>query len=719
MKHVAALVGVLGVTMIATGCRAPVELRPSEDGSELPIWEFLPREESIALRDGFSWAETAEVKELEPHPNEPQGSRPALYYALFYVETPDHLLELDELQLHVSSLPIFEDEWKGLQDDLAVKFTFEGDGEGMFVYTILPGAAYNLIRRESIEGEAPLYRAVILRDPPAEALTPIGTLSYEYLVEHGFEWGGDLFREDLEPPWGLEPDAGRAATAPEEPMSELAPGDSSTERRFGRRLRRAVRRLRDAIRGTVDRAREALSRVVRVVAPETELRLNIVAIEADDDFGGGTPTSGPMIRAWGAAAGAPLVFSGTRVNVREFGGLGLSRGRTDGAGNVRIDVTRSLRVRVCVEAASDAAVVDRSILFPVLACGGAFRAEGATMVRPVNLLDNDFNILAQAIDGFEYSRRVLGFEPRRAVIQSGFVGRLLTLPGGASFSPCLARRGTALTEAVATALFGVGTVVEFVFAVDIVMHPDERDSRGIASHEYGHYLLCEIMLQTNPATFGLVWGDIIAATVLAGQPPDSQPVVFNEGFADWFAAQVAGGVSYFSTAVGVAEEDNMFYFEPSVVASGGGLEDNLGALPCGAPGSPPPLACQATPAATVSTDRLGQNVAATAATLQDVVDGAPTPSDNPGAAAFWTLVGGTLVPSPAPVSSAAEGEVARLTGPQLVAALRAWAVVPRTTLRFDAVYRQLSAVMRASGMSNDQICDVYELHNLNVCPDWL
>jgi len=129
--------------------------------------------ETANLRDAFSWTTTQEVSETD------EQGRPALWYAMVYVQGSAERDSLTQLPMGHSYLPLFASElarWHGLRGF----FLHEGDGRGVFAFTVLPGRIYNLLREQALAG-TPVFTVVHLRDVPAEARTAVGSISYAAL----------------------------------------------------------------------------------------------------------------------------------------------------------------------------------------------------------------------------------------------------------------------------------------------------------------------------------------------------------------------------------------------------------------------------------------------------------------------------------------------------------------------------------------------------------
>jgi hypothetical protein len=173
----------------------------------------------------------------------------------------------------------------------------------------------------------------------------------------------------------------------------------------------------------------------------------------------------------------------------------------------------------------------------------------------------------------------------------------------------------------------------------------------------------------------------------------------------------------------------MFYFHPLAPAAHGGLEENFGPGVC-SPSRTYPFCQFSIPRDGLTS--LQQEIAEMASLFQDLGDGWPVGTNNPGAGAFWVEPPG---PAPvfAPLSAPSTFGVApidepiQLTGTQLLDGFRRWAMIappggiPTTRFTKDRVFQSMSAEMRSVGFSDAQICQAYSLHtNALTCPaDWL
>ena len=119
--------------------------------------------DSTVIRDTFRWQDTL------PVPETLSDGSPRIYSALVQVTSPESLKALDLLRIHHSATPIFEDEMTRLeQQGITQNFTFEHDGQGQFLYALIPGAIYNQIRLAALDPVEPIeiIRALQIREIP-------------------------------------------------------------------------------------------------------------------------------------------------------------------------------------------------------------------------------------------------------------------------------------------------------------------------------------------------------------------------------------------------------------------------------------------------------------------------------------------------------------------------------------------------------------------------
>jgi hypothetical protein len=135
--------------------------------------QLLSQQESIVVRDTFNWEDTLPVPELNP------DGFPRLYYGQVFVDAKSTLDGLDVLRVHYSPIPVFEEEMLAIEqlDRSTRTFSYDFDGQGQFVFAVMPGALYNAIRAAALDPVEPteLFRAFQVRSiPTAEARASCG-----------------------------------------------------------------------------------------------------------------------------------------------------------------------------------------------------------------------------------------------------------------------------------------------------------------------------------------------------------------------------------------------------------------------------------------------------------------------------------------------------------------------------------------------------------------
>jgi hypothetical protein len=109
----------------------------------------------------------------------------------------------------------------------------------------------------------------------------------------------------------------------------------------------------------------------------------------------------------------------------------------------------------------------------------------------------------------------------------------------------------------------IGEVFEFFAGGDIIMPSAKGDNsnlerRGVMTHEFGHYSLCNLMNTESPGQFVQAYNEAAALGLITNQSPSATSAVMNESFADLIASQVVGGTNYAQPHIGslsVADPD--------------------------------------------------------------------------------------------------------------------------------------------------------------------
>jgi hypothetical protein len=235
---------------------------------------------------------------------------------------------------------------------------------------------------------------------------------------------------------------------------------------------------------------------------------------------------------------------------------------------------------------------------------------------------------------------------------------------------------------------------------DIIIRDDDEHSR-VATHEYGHFAMCSLMYKENLRLFSNVNADIVHRTVAGGRDRGDDVLAINEGFADYFASQVAGGINYWASAPGTGHAGrSMWYCDPSSTSC---VDDNLG----GTPGSEQKVD-------TTHFDTISFKSAQVSTYMTDAADGDTSNGDTPNNGAAFSLDHGKLVPHTAGGSWSDDEPVALgrhwLGG--LVKRLADGRIIGGTGWRLDrkVFFKSLNDQMVAAHYARRVVCDLCELH---------
>lgn len=119
---------------------------------------------SRELINAFSWNNAQPVIETT------QDGEPALYYAYLYIEDQEDLDTAQRMLIHTQTMPLFPEEMQKFVGHCGT-IGMEGDGEGTFIFAVIPGVTYNAIlalrsKEDVAEEQREPFRAIILRQPP-------------------------------------------------------------------------------------------------------------------------------------------------------------------------------------------------------------------------------------------------------------------------------------------------------------------------------------------------------------------------------------------------------------------------------------------------------------------------------------------------------------------------------------------------------------------------
>lgn len=521
------------------------------DGKEIGLpWlePAIARSEAEAMVAGFAWEKTHELREVDA------DGAPALYYAAVYLRTREEAAVLDQVQIHHSFMPLFEHEqrkWDGKKG----RMSQSTDGKGALLFAVVPGRIYNEIRRWALSGD-PLVSAILLRDVPEEARNDQGSLSYDFLVASRFRYRG---------------------------MDPIRPGAVSAEPLGTSQQKLVILAARLALKAVAEAAEEVVRAIARAAgnrdrnglvfglgaAGSVRLRLTLDVHDTDPAFAG---TS--MVRAWGKDLGQPVMLPGVRVSVWSRGDSTVAylptlfEATTNAFSQATVVMAKNRAVRqLCIATENDAAEIT-DLLTEIEVCdfeGAADRKIDNLKVDTnahVTISDPYFNILAQATEARAYLTDVVAYSPHKATINVGWIADAMgAANGGAAFSPCLGFPNASADLIVLPVLGFVATIPAAgpalaaalaaatpLLAVDMFFpESDALASRGVPTHEYGHFAMCSMLYDSSVTRITTTWTSAVVDRIGSGADPGplASKAYDIEAFADFFAGQVAGGTNYF------------------------------------------------------------------------------------------------------------------------------------------------------------------------------
>jgi hypothetical protein len=599
---------------------------------------------------------------VAPVPATDAQGRPTLWYALIPITAADQLADLATVGIDVETMPIFTDDAADAavagQTGVVSKSTCGG---AQLVWAVVPGPVFNAIIQAT--AGAPLsFNAIVLQPVPDvfadttltyQSLHPI---SYQALHDAGFAYLGVSA-----PPPGDNGDPGTQARSLWSTISSVT--------------KSVVRTVAGLTHEVPEAVESGIGWIDRELQGSVDLTVHLDLRNTDAAFGGpigdvaGDPTtdrSTKMLRTWGAQAGAPLPLSGVTVAARQktlqIGGFGITTrftGTTDAGGTARMSVTKGKATGICLDLENDAATVNDYFTRMEIcsfekgdttATGQATTARSYTSdtTLDVELQNKYLNLLAQLTDGRAYLNDVAHYAAHKASVLAGPMANALSpLTKGRAVTPCLGlpdgaldlvdsgliKAASLIPPPVGGALAVALAAFQAMYEVDMWIPDDGENltSRGVASHEYGHFAMCS-MLVDEDKTKMIEIPSMLIQRIIEGSYMDvgDETTRVMEAWADFFAGQTAGGYNYFSLENGAADPQGiMGYCDGSRDATAGGacwdwnyVEDTT---------------ARTDPSAPLEDIGTPLQMRRVATTLFDAFDGHPRGGDDPGQGDFWQL----------------------------------------------------------------------------------
>ncbi|MCG8556654.1 MAG: hypothetical protein MJD61_15415, partial [Proteobacteria bacterium] len=551
--------------------------------------------EVVELKQRFAWRESQFLPETDPDGN------PALRYGLIYVERPQQLEQLDKMGVFWSTLPLFREEirqWFGSCGHFRKAF----DEKGGFVFAVFQAHMYNIMRDAGTFAELckagelgagcgdcagqacvpepaelePPFRAIILsEEPEAGAYNSDGSLSYEALAEAGFHlW---LEQRAAQQPFGIFRKAwdwlvGNVVA----PVTSFVADTTVDVVAYATNWDGLVDTIVVGLDDIWEASTRALQAIGRIFSGRIDVHMQFNMLNRDPSFRGPGVPQPPMVRGWGDQGPIPIFPRGVRVRVKQWWGILPVTGeaKLDGAGVANVKAVEGPRSRdggLCIELDNDDARMTSDFI-PNELCD--FRQDFDGFRHDLNLhIDTeheDLHAMTQLVDSADYARTVIGRDPDRVEVLTGRVANVFTqvINGGSERAMVLCldfpniHSGTILslgqvlgvlaTTATKNVLLdSIIRATTVVIAGKDMFWPDKGsailnlNSRGVMTHEYGHFLMCDLMFQEEgpSALLGLVR----RVGEFEDDEREDDLTIHAEAFADTFAMQVVGGYNYTQT----------------------------------------------------------------------------------------------------------------------------------------------------------------------------
>ena len=535
--------------------------------------------DSVTMVRGFDWTKTKALPETTP------DGHPTLYYANIYIRNDKERQLLDKFRIHWQKRPMFDSEMANFSGQCGT-ISYRDDGEGMFVFAFIPGKTYNRLREATSSSQIRpeqriVFKAIILRQPPAAALGTDGSLSYQALENAGFYY------------LGVRQLPSDAALDDTNDFSGGAVAEFADIVEFVAEVANDVAQEVTVVLGAID----------RFLQGSVTVTVDVDVLNRDGRFVGpppvpGTLTPNTLTRGWGPfgpidskgqPTAVPISVPGVKIEIMQWAqriytlGLPLPTkftGYTNQNGTVSIKVSKggdgfgggtSSRGSsgLCVELLNSAAKVTSFLVedevcdFPVIdpknptdtnnTVLGSFEHDGEVAIQSD---DGDLVSLAEISDSQSFYGSVVGGPWRRAKVLRGANASALSVANKSAWTPCLGFGSGTADAAVTSALAlpVVGPALSFYLAlfgnVDMILPPSSNafTNRGIATHESGHYALCNLVNQSAGPAAIPIFSLLQLQTIQEGSTIDlgDEARILNEAFADFFASEVVSGANYWA-----------------------------------------------------------------------------------------------------------------------------------------------------------------------------
>ncbi len=700
----------------------------------------LTPEEVVVLRDNYDWRTVNALPEMDP------DGTPALWHGMIYIDRKEQLQALDRWRVYWSAIPFSSGYMDGMVGKCG-RVEHATDGKGVVVYAIFPAKLFNILRTFSIEAvlknAAPPFKFVVPSTPDEAGFTNSdGSVKYSALASSGYHkwlatraeqlpWFGSSFISAVTKPFA------HAANWIDDHIIDAA--TDVVEAKFsyvGSAWDSFVDWTANALDNTWETVQVGLGNLIEVVGGDSIKVTLDVDIVSRDRF-----IKGPIVRGWGpndpGGRRPKLVPNGIFVSIRQWGwGIVpvLNQARLPADGHVVIEALEDGEGRngkgLCFELENDDALMT-SDWIPNEVCdfdGPVYDDFEHDTTNHLVTNQKDLHALTQFTDGANYMRTVVGFEPKQMAVLIGWAAtnmtKLVNSPREAiaadekgdsrAMTLCLdfPGVGSASITQIGTFLGGyVGMTAASLWQKDL-WWPDDNDpstdSRGVATHEYGHFAMCSLLFEKAAGEFGL--GGPAALTGLMarvteganGEQRSNKAGVITESWADAFTMQVAGGANYVKAENATKSSNDPkfdgyamgFCTEPNC------MEFNYRGIGDYAPGS-------------AGSAQYNDEIAKVLSTIHDAFDSSDssrrlTAAPSNGDVWAWDASQTQLVFSPTGYLAVAD-EPAGLSGVGWQTWVEKW-LARGGAVDYDAYLGALSDAMDAQGNSWCSRCEVFAIH---------
>jgi len=624
---------------------------------------------------------------VDPMPEYDAQGRPTLFYAVIPITAASQLDDLALIGIDVQPEPIFVKEDPNADPNAAGPSitTKSTCGKYEIHWALVPGPMFNAIKKATLQEHDTIVDAIIVQPVPDvfadTSITYHGAhpASYEVLRDAGYLYMG----VNAPPPDG--------DTTTVQGAFSLSGAWHSITSGAHDLYKKAVRTAAGWTHQIPDLIERGIGWLDCRIQGCVNLRVNLDLRNTDPAFGGSIGTFGgpdastKMVRAWGAGQSSQMQLPGVTIaavqSLVSVSGYGINmrfEGTTNSSSSAGMEVRKGKPTRICMPMENDAATLNDYFTRTEI-CGLERGAAISNVFQrdttmTVEVQNRYVNILAQLTDSRAYMHDVAGYTPRKL---SALVGPIANTIGkvthGRAMTPCLDFPNVAIDAvdaglvAAASLVPGVGTALavaiaaaEVAIEVDMWL-PDSGGmmTRGIPTHEYGHFTMCALLYDEDWTAMVQI-PSLMIQRISEGtdQAPTDSTGYIMEGWADFFAGQVASGSNYFEL------ENARDTWDPHVAYC---FADNKGCLDWNY----------------VEDDDLTKDgdgsrgfnnqVRRIATTLLDAFDGNGPGTNAPGVGDFWATDMGTGFVAPsAKHGGDAKDEVIRLPGSAMRTLIHNW-----------------------------------------------